>query len=511
MSCGVTEHLLSVSAIAKRFGATIALKNASFRLRRGQVHGLVGANGSGKSTLTKIVTGVLKPDTGEVQFDGRPLHHLGSPAHARKLGISAVYQELSVVDSLTVEENILLGVEPCNRFGGLKAAEIRSRCRTLLSLFDGVVSSGFRPQTRTGDLPPDERQLLELLKAISSRPKVLVLDETTASLGTKQVDRLFGLIKQWKQEGVGIVFVSHRMHELFEIADDMTVLRNGTVALEARTTDVKVEDLVTAMVGDNVRMAAIAATREHEVHPTSSKIVLDARIERSSKIKRVHLALKEGEILGLGGLQGQGQDEVLRCLFGAARFTGRIEVFGKERHFRHSADAVQAGIALVPGDRNRQGGIALHSIFENILLPSLDRFQIVGVLRLKRAAEQVSKILRQLRVKTSSFRETVSTLSGGNAQKVVIGKWLLRGPRILLLDDPTKGVDVMTKAEIYRLLTELRSEGLSIILYTSDDDEMAALCDRVLILLEGEVVRELRREEISKMTLTHSSLATLRD
>jgi ribose transport system ATP-binding protein len=186
-------------------------------------------------------------------------------------------------------------------------------------------------------------------------------------------------------------------------------------------------------------------------------------------------------------------------------------VFGKKCHFRHSADAVQAGIALVPGDRNRQGGIALHSIFENILLPSLDRFQIVGVLRLKRAAEQVSKILRQLRVKTSSFRETVSTLSGGNAQKVVIGKWLLRGPRILLLDDPTKGVDVMTKAEIYRLLTELRSEGLSIILYTSDDDEMAALCDRVLILLEGEVVRELRREEISKMTLTHSSLATLRD
>jgi ABC-type branched-subunit amino acid transport system ATPase component len=308
------------------------------------------------------------------------------------------------------------------------------------------------------DLPPDERQLLELLKAISSRPKVLVLDETTASLGTKQVDRLFGLIKQWKQDGVGIVFVSHRMHELFEIADDMTVLRNGSVALEARTTDVKVEDLVTAMVGDDVRMAAIAATREHEVHPTSSKIVLDARIEKSSKIKRVHLALKEGEILGLGGLQGQGQDEVLRCLFGAARFTGRIEVFGQECHFRHSADAVQAGIALVPGDRNRQGGIALHSIFENLLLPSLDRFQIAGVLRLKQAAEQVSKIIRQLRVKTSSFRETVSTLSGGNAQKLVIGKWLLRGPRILLLDDPTKGVNVMTKAEIYRLLTELRGK-----------------------------------------------------
>lgn len=510
MTANESDYILTVSGIGKRFGATIALDNARFRLRRGEIHGLVGANGSGKSTLTKIVTGVLRADTGRLLFDGRALE-LRSPAHARRQGISAVYQELSLIDSLTVEENILLGSEPCNWSGALRLRKIRSKCRELLSLFDGVVTSNFRLATRVADLAPDERQLLELLKAISTHPKLLLLDETTASLDAKQVERLFAHLKRWREDGLGIIFVSHRMQELFAITDEMTVLRNGMVAREARTAEVSVEDLVTAMVGEDVRLAARDATRDHQIHPPSAEVVLSAEIEKCLKINQITLTLRAGEILGLGGLQGQGQSELLRCLFGIIPYRGRIYLHRRHRRLRHAADAVKEGLAFIPGDRNREGGIGLHSIFDNLLLPSLDRFQWAGVLRLRSAANQIKRIVKDLQIKTASSQNAISTLSGGNAQKVVIGKWLLRNPKILLLDDPTKGVDVMTKAEIYRLLTRLRDEGLAIVLYSSDDEELAALCDRVAIMFEGRVVKVLPRGEISKAALTHSSLTTQAD
>lgn len=288
----------------------------------------------------------------------------------------------------------------------------------------------------------------------------------------------------------------------------MTILRNGVVARQACTSDLNVEDLVTAMVGEDVRLAARAATRDHQIHPASSDVVLSAEIEKCLKISQIAFALRSGEILGLGGLQGQGQSELLRCLFGTVPYRGRIDLPGRHRRLKHAADAVQEGIAFIPGDRNREGGIAIHSIFDNLLLPSLDRFQFAGVLRLRRAASQIKRIINDLQIKTPSSRNAISTLSGGNAQKVVIGKWLLRTPKILLLDDPTKGVDVMTKAEVYRLLTRLRDEGLAIVLYSSDDDEMAALCDRVAIMFEGRIVKFLHRDEISKAALTHTSLTT---
>jgi ribose transport system ATP-binding protein len=496
--------LLQASEITKHYGATIALHNVSLSIEAGHIRALAGANGSGKSTLTKVLTGFVRPDKGTTAWKGDAIV-LGSPAVARKHGIAAAYQELSLVPDLSVEANLWLGKEPIGRSGRIDKSLVRARSVELLALFDGVVSSRLSPETVISDLPPDERQIVEILKAYSNDPELLILDEATASLDGRQVRRLFELMRGWSAVGKALIIVTHRMSEMFAIAEHVTVLRNGQWIDDRPIRDLDAKDLVALMAGS--RSAGTRTSPEAKVGPQAApRELLAARIERAGKVKGVEFTLGSGELLGLGGLQGQGQSTVLSALFGNTAMQGEIRVAGKARKFHHPRHAIDMGLALIPGDRNREGLANLRPIFENLLSASWHSHARWQVLNMGRALESARSIAARLSLKATGLRNATSSLSGGNAQKVVIGKWLLRAPTVLLLDDPTKGVDVGTKAEFYQLLAELRSQGLGVILYSSDDDELITLSDRVLVMFDGAVVRELSRDALTHAELLHASL-----
>ncbi|RIH81296.1 Ribose import ATP-binding protein RbsA [Calidithermus terrae] len=497
--------LLQALRVSKRYGATVALQEASFGLRAGEVHALLGANGSGKSTLAKVVAGAVAPDGGEIRLGGQAVR-FRSPLEARAAGIAVVYQELSLVEDLSVQDNLWLGHEPPARFGRVDARAARARTEALLGLFEDVAGPRFAPGTPVGELPPDERQLVEILKAVSLEPRVLVLDEATASLDGRQVDRLFRLVGEWKARGWGIVIVTHRMEEIFRVADRATVLRNGQVVGEVRIGETSREELIGLISGEASR--ALHSAEAGALAPAwRTSPLLRLRVRRGRKLRELELALYAGEILGLGGLHGQGQSELLLSLFGA--LPGQdlsLWLEGQPRRFRHPSDAMQAGLAYVPGDRNREGLLAARSILENFLLPSWKSYHRGPLLDLGQARRAALEVGEKLRLKFGALDDRVTSLSGGNAQKVVLGKWLLRAPRVLLLDDPTKGIDVGAKAEFYQLLAELRAQGMGVVFYSSDDDELLSLCDRVLVLLEGRVAAELSHAELTRDRLIRASL-----
>lgn len=500
------EPVLVVRDLGKRYGATVALDGAALELCAGEVHALVGANGSGKSTLTKIVTGLVRPDRGTFTCGGAPVS-VRTPAEAARLGIVAVYQELSLVPDLSVGTNVWLGHELPGRFGRVDAGAMRARTAELLALFRGVTGPRFRPETPVCQLSPEEQQLVEILKALSKNPRVLILDEATASLDARQVACVFGLVRRWKAEGMSIVLVTHRMHEIFEVADRATVLRNGQVVGKLALGDASPEALVTLMVGEAARAAASAAHPKVSAAPTGSRVpALEVAVTRGDRLRGLHFTIAQGEVVGLGGLQGQGQSQLLRLLFGLDGFEGRISRQGQPVAFRQPRDAMNVGVVLVPGNRNTEGLAGIRPILENVLLSSWERYRWGPLLDQRGARRDAVALTRDLHLKAESLDVPVSSLSGGNAQKVVLAKWLLRSPRVLLLDDPTKGIDVMAKAEFYRLLAELRDRGLGVLFYSSDDDELANLCDRVLVMFEGVIVRELAGAELSQAALVRASL-----
>jgi ribose transport system ATP-binding protein len=496
-----TKTLLSAHGVHKRYGVTVALQDASFELRAGEVHTLVGANGSGKSTLAKIIAGLVAPDAGELQL----LEHHGafrSPLQARAAGIATVYQELSLVQDLSVEANIWLGHEIRGRFARIDSRETRKRTLELIGLLSGVVSERFQPDTNVSELSPDERQLVEILKAFSLEPRVLILDEATASLDARQVARVFDLVRARKAQGCGVVIVTHRMEELFAVADRATVLRNGQVVGQCEMRDTTREKLVELLTGE--------AQHEHATVARDSsggKVLVSLEIERTKKLREIALELHAGEIVGLGGLHGQGQSDLLLTLFGAIPLeVGKLTLEGTERRFAHPKEAMNSHIAYVPGDRNREGLLGGRPILENLMLPGWDTYRTGGFIDLNRATRDAAEVSSRLKLKASSLNAPIGSLSGGNAQKVVLGKWLLRNPRVLLLDDPTKGIDVNAKSEFYRLLEELRSQGLAVLFYSSDDDELVTYCDRVLVMFEGRVVKTLEGQGLTRAALIRASV-----
>lgn len=498
-----SKTLLQATAIAKRYGATVALQEAAFSLQSGEVHALLGANGSGKSTLAKIIAGAVSPDGGEIRLSKGAVR-FKTPFEARVSGIAVVYQELSLVPDLSVEANIWLGHELKGALGRIQAQATRQRTEELLGLFKGVVSQKFSADTLAGELPPDERQLVEILKAISQEPQILILDEATASLDGRQVERLFELVREWKARGLGIVIVTHRMEEIFKIADRATVLLGGKLVGQTHIRDTSREALVHLISGE-----AASALKEEAQHQISrqGQPLLELNLSQSSgKLREARLQVFPGEVLGLGGLQGQGQRELLLTLFGAMPTPHEIRLEGQSRSFKHPREAMQAGLAYVPGDRGREGLLSVRSIFENFMLPAWKSYQSGGLLDTARARRAALNVADKLKLKYGDLDHGVTSLSGGNAQKVVLGKWLLRNPKVLLLDDPTKGIDVGAKAEFYHLLAELRSGGMAVVFYSSDDDELLSLCDRVLVMLEGRMVRELSGADLNRNTLVSASL-----
>jgi len=368
----------------------------------------------------------------------------------------------------------------------------------LLDLFKDTVGASFTPDTLVSELPPDEQQIVEILKAVSTNPRIMILDEATSSLDSRQVDRLFNLVGTWKNQDKAIIFISHRMAEVFRIADRITVLRNGRTVGDFDAKNIKEKDLINLMVEnakEHLEKDGVAFSRQ------LGETVLKVTNLRTQRLQGIDFEVKKGELLGIAGLQGQGQPDILNSIFGSIPFSGRIEFNGKDNKFKHTSQSMAKDIALVPGDRAKEGLLMRSSIFENLMLPSWKKYGLP--IKTGKARLDAARTSKSIKIIMASLNMPVSSLSGGNAQKVVLGKWLQRHPRLLLLNDPTKGVDVGTKAEFYDLLKDLCQQGTTILFYSSDDEELVGLCDRVLVMRDGKI-----RKEIPKSKLTLSSLIT---
>jgi len=489
---------LSARHIVKRYGGVLALSDGNLDVASGEVVALMGANGSGKSTLSKVITGVVAPNEGQLLIDDQPVR-FSEPSAAKRLGIAAVYQELSLIPDMTVAENIWLTHEPLLANLRLRRGQMNAQTRALLDLFKGAVGPGLEPDAPISSLAPGERQIVEILKAVSTQPRLIILDEATASLDGQQVTRLFELIREWKQQGIAIVFVSHRMEEIFRIADRATVIRNGKTVFAEHLNKTQEQELIRQMIGDvEMRPAQRAET------VTSAAIRLSVENLSAGHVRKVAFQLRDGELLGLGGLQGQGQTDLLLAIFGAIPHGGIIQIEGKPVNFRHPGQAIQRSVAFVPGDRATEGLMLSRSILDNVQLPSWRDYGFP--IRMKRARSEAAQAAQNLNVTMSGLDAPVSSLSGGNAQKVVIGKWLKRAPKLLLLNDPTKGVDVGAKAEFYGLLDNLRKSGTAILFYSSDDEELLSLCDRVLVLHDGAISAELSSDKLNHANLVAASM-----
>jgi ribose transport system ATP-binding protein len=493
---------LSAQNIVKRYGGVAALSDGNLDVQAREVVALIGANGSGKSTMSKVINGVVVLDGGQLLLDGKPVH-FSSPQAAKNMGIATVFQELSLIPQMTVAENIWLTREPMRAFGLVDRKAVKARTEELLSLFDGTFKTDLRPDAPVAALPPDEKQIVEILKAISFNPKMIILDEATASLDSRQVQRLFELVVKWKEQGKAVVFVSHRMEEIFRIADKFSVLRNGRTVGAGNMKDINEKELVKLMIEKESVFSFIRGESKAE-KKEEKEICIEVKDLRTDLLRDISFKARKGELVGIGGLRGQGQRDLLLALFGDIPYSGKIKLFGNETSFKHPREAMKQGIALVPGDRAKEGLLYIRSILENIMLPSWRHYGLP--LKINQAKKDATQTGASLNLKMAGLDEPVSSLSGGNAQKVVIGKWLMRKPQILLLDDPTKGVDVGTKAEFYALLTQLCEDGKTILFYSSDDEELVGLCDRVLVVHDGMIRTELTGKTLTKENLIAASL-----
>jgi ABC-type sugar transport system ATPase subunit len=493
--------LLDVAGVGKHYGGVRALADVSLRLRPGRVLALVGENGAGKSTLLGVISGLVRPDTGTVRFDGRAVR-TGKAAAMLHSGIGTVHQELTVFPNLTVWENVFLGHETVGRGRGLARRELSERTAALLAGLGETID----PETLVGDLPLAGQQMVEIAKALSRKPRLLILDEATSALDAHQVEALFTRVGELTADGVGVIFVSHRMPEIFELCDEAVVLKDGSqVAAFEDLSGIDEHRLVEVMVGRTLDAIFPERGGTHDAEPLLSVTGLAGGAARD-----VSLTVRPGEIVGLGGLQGHGQQDVLRLLFGALRRTsGTVTVGGDQILARRPREAMAAGIAYLPPDRKTEGLALPHSVEANLTLPLLDGAGLagrLGILRQGRERRLIASLRGRLQIRQHTWRQPVQSLSGGNQQKVALGKWLDFDYRVLLLDEPTRGVDVGTKREIYRLLRELADQGKAVLIASTETMELLGLCDRIYALYEGVVERELSGDSLTETALTQATL-----
>ena len=479
----MSEILLNMHGIQKYFPGVHALDNAHLELRAGEVMALIGENGAGKSTLMKILTGIYAKDDGVIELYGKPVE-ITSPHRAQELGISIVHQELNLMQDLTVAENIFIGREPSTG-GFLNKKKQNQMADELLQSLNLNISA----KTVVKRLTVAKQQMVEIAKALSyQNTKILIMDEPSAALTTSEIEDLFKFIRQLKATGVGIIYISHRMDELKEITDRITVMRDGQYVNTVNTAETTIDQVVQMMVGRVI----YEEPKSHSNVPADAPVVLEAEGLVSDDVKNVSFKLRKGEILGFAGLMGAGRTETMRLICGADhRDAGIIKVNGKEVRIRTPRDAVAAGIGYLSEDRKRYGLCLGLSVAENTALPSLDAlsgavFVRDGLIE-KHALDYVDKI----HVKTPSTKALVRTLSGGNQQKVVIAKWLLKDCDVLIFDEPTRGIDVGAKSEIYKLMSQLAAEGKSIIMISSELPEVLRMSDRIMVMCEGRITGEL--------------------
>jgi ribose transport system ATP-binding protein len=475
--------------ISKSFGGIRALDQVDLGIRRGEIHALLGENGAGKSTILKILRGVQSPDAGTITINGVALGEVSTEA-ARRAGIAMIFQEMSLIPTLTVAQNIFLTHETYDRFGLIDDNAAVAKARALFAELGVEVD----PKAIVGDLGTGQKQLTEIVKAMSQDARILVLDEPTSALTETEVERLFTFLRRLKGDGVAIIYVSHRMGEIMRIADRATILRDGRHVITAPLSELTLEAIITHIVGRRVRNFGDVTGPPSIIGEPLLRL---AHVSGARRPVDVSLAVHRGEVVGISGLLGSGRSSLARLVAGLDPLvSGEIQVGGRTLHLRNAGDAIAAGIVLIPEDRIRQGVVVDHSVASNIHLPVLDRLSRWSWISNARAARLANEQIAHLRIKTASPDSAVRTLSGGNQQKVVLAKGLAATPEILILDEPTAGIDIGSKAEIIALIRDLARQGKAILLISSELSELLAASDRILVMSEGRIVRDIPRREL---------------
>jgi len=491
---------VELKGIVKSFSGNVVLHDVDFQLRKGEVHALLGGNGAGKSTLMKILEGVYVPDAGEIEVEGTKVE-IRSPQDAKEHGIAMIFQEFSLIPTLSVAQNIFLNSEPHTGVGLLDDREAERRSRELFA----ELGEDVNPRATVADLSTGYWQLTEIAKALARDARVLIMDEPTASLTRTETEALFELIRKLKARDISIVYISHRMDEVFQVADRVTVLRNGRRVATEEVANLTLERVIDHIVGRKMEHAF--EWKERRIDRTGTPLLEVRGLTASGRLQNVSFRLYPGEILGLAGLMGSGRSEIARALFGIDRIdTGEVYVHGRRVDIRSTLDAMAAGISLVPEDRRLQGLVLDHSLKNNLLLPLFPKLRRGGVIDDRRGEQVVRSFVERLQIKMRSISEPVRLLSGGNQQKVVIAKWLTVEPEILIMDEPTAGVDIGAKAEIIRVIRQLADESKGIIMISSELGELLAVSDRILALQDGTVRQEMERSEIESEEALHHAV-----
>ena len=502
----ITHPHIEVRSVTKRFHAVVALKDVSLAIRRGELHAICGENGAGKSTLMKILAGVIPDYDGELRINGQPVQFEGT-RDAETAGISIIHQELNCVDNLSVAANIFLGRE--FRRAGLFLDDLRME-RAAAELFSQL-ETDIRPSQSVGELRVGDQQLVEIAKALALRSGILIMDEPTSALTDQETERLFRVIGRLREQGVTILYISHKMDEIFRLADRITVLRDGVLVRTLEAEQTSRREVTHLMVGREIASVQIGDDRTPgaPLLQVESLSLPQPEHARGLRLENISFTLRRGEVLGIAGLMGAGRTELLECLFGAypTRPHGRILIEGQPVGFSHPSEALAAGVAMVSEDRKRLGLFSQMSVGENITLCTLRKALRGGLIQGRLERELAVDSIEQLSIRTAGTGAPVTSLSGGNQQKCIIARWLRTQPRILLLDDPTRGIDVGAKAELYSIIDQQCREGMGIVVTSSELPELITLCDRILVLCEGRLTGELTRGEFSEQRIMEFATA----
>lgn len=488
MTQATGKILLEMKGIGKTFPGVKALEGVNLTVREGQVHALLGENGAGKSTLIKILSGAYIRDEGEILWEGEAVE-IKSPQDAQRLGISTIYQEFNLAPHLTVAENIFLGHLP--KKGMLVDwAYVRKRAREILDSLGVALDV----DTPTAELSVAEQQLVEIAKALNRQTRILIMDEPSAVLGEKDLDKLFDVVRQLQANGIGIIYISHRLREIFALADQVTVLKDGRYVDTRTVASVTMDDLVRLMIGRE--LADVYPNRS----PRPGPVLLEVKnIGREGVLRDISFQLRAGEIVGFAGITGSGRTELARIIFGADPYTsGEMWLAGQPYHVTSPADAIRHGVALVTEDRKRQGLLLKLSVTINTTISGLHKLCRRRIIKLREELQLVQNYIKQLSIKTPGPTFLVVNMSGGNQQKVVLARWLSIGTRLFILDEPTRGIDVGSKSEIYQIMADLANQGVGILMISSELPEVLGMSDRIMVMREGRIVKELSRAEASE-------------
>jgi len=494
------EYILDMQGIVKDFPGVRALDRAQLKIKRGQVHALLGENGAGKSTLMKILLGIHRPDEGEIIFKGKPLV-VKNPLDALSAGISMIHQEISLIPSVDISENVWIGRE--SQFATAGVISTKKRQKATADLLDKL-KINLNPKSVVKSLNIANMQLVEIVRAVSYDADIIVMDEPTSSLTDSEVALLYNIIRDLSSKGKSIIFISHKLEEVFEICDHVTVMRDGKYISDHKTSDVNQNELIALIAGRE-----ITELFPKEKADIKGPVLEVKNLSSGSKFKDVSFEVKEGEILGFCGLMGAGRTEIMRALFGIDKHTtGQICLNGKEVRIKNPRDAIKYGLGMVTEDRLHMGIISKLPVSMNISLAYLNEITKAGLIDEKKEMTDAGEMSKKLDVRTSSLKKHIGALSGGNQQKAIIARWLLTKPKILILDEPTRGIDVSSKSEIHRLISQLAKQGMAVIMISSELPEVLGMSDRIIVVREGRLVATLNREDASQELLLKYAFGT---